>query len=371
MTLRSALDRAGASQGELASHLGLAKSTVSQLVTKGQFPKKGAGEIRRKVNAFLLDRGVSPQGLWAKAPVPEGSKRPDIENKEENIMISKEAKKQFKIARDPFAADVASQRDVYMTSEARFAAEYMYTTARSGGLLAVIGESGSGKTTLRRLLIDRVNKEELKIKVVFPRIIDKGRLSAASICDAIISDCSQETPKKSLEAKARQIERILKDSLNAGWKHVLMIEEAHDLTIQTLKYLKRFWELESGFEKLLSIILIAQPELKEKLDESRNWEAREIIRRMEIVELGALQTAAELKGYLEFKLRRVGLSPEDLLEDDSYGAILNKLSRRTRRGELMALSYPLTVNNLIKRALNTAAEVGQEMVNAETIGALQ
>jgi type II secretory pathway predicted ATPase ExeA len=33
-----------------------------------------------------------------------------------------------------------------------------------------------------------------------------------------------------------------------------MIEEAHDLSIQTMKYLKRFWEMEDGFKKLLSIV---------------------------------------------------------------------------------------------------------------------
>ncbi len=35
-----------------------------------------------------------------------------------------------------------------------------------------------------------------------------------------------------------------------GQRHVLIIEEAHDLSVHTLKYLKRFWELEDGFKKL-------------------------------------------------------------------------------------------------------------------------
>ena len=45
-----------------------------------------------------------------------------------------------------------------------------------------------------------------------------------------------------------------------------------------LKFLKRFWELEDGFKKLLSILLIGQPELKNKLDERQHYEAREVIR---------------------------------------------------------------------------------------------
>jgi type II secretory pathway predicted ATPase ExeA len=45
-------------------------------------------------------------------------------------------------------------------------------------------------------------------------------------------------------------EKILTNSSRAGYSHVLMIEEAHDLAVTTLKYLKRFWELEDGYKKL-------------------------------------------------------------------------------------------------------------------------
>ncbi len=366
MTLKTALDRAGASQSDLARYLGLSKSTVSLITRHGQFPVGRAHRLRTMINDFLNDRGVSPSGLW-KTLEPQ---QDEEEMEQECVMITADAKKQFKLFKDPFLDDVNGKSDVYMSRDARFAAEYMYTTAELGGMLAVVGESGSGKTTLRRLLIDRINSEDLKIKVIFPRIIDKQRLTATSICDAIIRDCSTEKPKRTLEAKAHQIERILRDSLKSGYKHVLMIEEAHDLTIQTLKYLKRFWELEAGFDKLLSIILIAQPELKEKLDESRNYEAREIIRRMEIAEIKALESEEDLKGYLALKLKRINLEIDKLIAPDAYKAILTKLSRRTRSGSSICLAYPLTVNNLVKRAMNTAAEVGQQQITAETIQAV-
>lgn len=367
MVLRTALVNAGSTQTELADFLGLAKSTVSQIVSRGQFPKGREKEIRVKINDYLTDRGVTPAGLWNKTPVD--SEEAD-EVGQECVMITAEAKKQFNLFRDPFLDDVNERKDVFMSRDSRFASEYMYSTAKLGGMLAVIGESGSGKTTLRRLLIDRINNEDLKIKVIFPRIIDKERLTATSICDAIIRDCSTEKPMRTLEGKAHQIERILADSLKSGWKHVLMIEEAHDLTIQTLKYLKRFWELESGFDKLLSIILIAQPELKEKLDESRNYEAREIIRRIEVAEIRALDNEAELKGYLELKFSRIGLKAERIMKDDTYRAILKKLTRPTRTQREICLAYPLTVNNMIKRAMNMAAEFGQEQIDAATIEAV-
>ncbi|HBU7864623.1 TPA: AAA family ATPase, partial [Escherichia coli] len=107
----------------------------------------------------------------------------------------------------------------------------------------------------------------------------------AAIAEAIISTIAPlESIKRSQDARFRQLHRVLKDSSQAGFSHVLVIEEAHSLPIPTLKHLKRFFELESGFKKLLSIVLIGQPELADKLSE-RNMEVREVVQRCEVVEL--------------------------------------------------------------------------------------
>ncbi len=285
-------------------------------------------------------------------------------------MLSLEARKKYGILRDPFIDDVACADDVYLTDNSAFAAEYLYQTAKVGGMVALIGESGSGKTTIRRLAIDRMQADGQKVRIVSPRIIDKGRLTASLICDAIIADCSTESPKRTLEGKARQIEKILTASSRAGWSHVLMIEEAHDLTIQTLKYLKRFWELEDGFKKLLAIVLIGQVEMKGKLDESKNWEAREVIRRMEVLELEPLATGQEIAEYLDVKFRRIQKERSKVITDDACQALAIKLQRQTRREVVYSVAYPLLVNNWTRKALNLAAEMGCTAVDAEVVNGL-
>jgi type II secretory pathway predicted ATPase ExeA len=152
-------------------------------------------------------------------------------------MLTLKTFKKFGIAADPFTGDVVKSDDVYLTDETRFIADYLLQAAKAGGMVALIGESGSGKTTIRRYAIDRMEREEQKVRIIAPRTIDKTRLTTSSICDAIIRDCSTETPKRTLEAKARQIEKILTNSSRAGYSHVLMIEEAHDLTVTILKYI--------------------------------------------------------------------------------------------------------------------------------------
>jgi type II secretory pathway predicted ATPase ExeA len=284
-------------------------------------------------------------------------------------MLNLNTRKNFGIFKDPFTDDVVSAADVYLNDGSRFAAEYLFQTARVGGMLALVGESGSGKSTIRRLAIDRWQLEEQKVRVISPRIIDKGRLTASLICDAIIADCSTEKPRRSLEAKARQVEHILTNSSRSGFSHVLMIEEAHDLSIQTLKYLKRFWELEDGFKKLLAIVLIGQVEMKGKLDESKNWEAREIIRRMEILELEPL-AGKEIAGYLDIKFSRLDRKRHDIFTDDACEALARHLQRQTRNGVVYSVAYPLLINNWARRAMNLAASMKVKVVDADVVNSL-
>jgi len=276
----------------------------------------------------------------------------------------------FGLTQDPFTGDVTKADDVYLTDETRFISEFLYQTAKIGGMVALLGESGSGKTTIRRYAMDRIQAEGQKIKIITPRSIDKARLTTSAICDAIIQDCSTEKPRRTLEAKSRQVEKILTNSSRAGYSHVLMIEEAHDLNIWTLKYLKRFWELEDGFKKLLAIVLIGQIEMKAKLDESQNWEAREVIRRIEILELKPLGTGKEIADYLDIKFSRLGKVRTKIITDEGCEALAAKLRKQTRNHVVYSVGYPLLVNNWTRRAMNEAAELGADAVDADVVNAL-
>lgn len=282
-------------------------------------------------------------------------------------MLSASAREHFRLARHPFIDDVQGPQDVYLSKDQRYIRESMYYAAKHGGFLAVVGESGSGKSTLRRDLVERLHRDNEPIIVIQPRVIDKTRLSAAHLCDAMITDLSTERPKLSLEAKGRQIQRILSASARTGNSHALLIEEAHDLSLATLKYLKRFWELEDGFKRLLGIILIGQPELGDLLDERRNYDAREVIRRCEVARLKSLN--GNLEEYLAMKFKRIGVQLDDVFERDAFDAIRGRLTRR-RAGttETESHLYPLVVQNLVIKAMNMAVEIAQPKINAQLIG---
>lgn len=283
-------------------------------------------------------------------------------------MITQEAMRHFKLFRTPFIDDIQKDADVYMSDEHRYIEAAMLDAARHSGFLAVIGEVGSGKSVMRRKVVEQLKRDGDTL-VIYPQIIDKTRLTAASICDAIIQDVSSERCKAKLEDKTRQVQRLLLDRAKSGYRACLIMEEAHDLNVNTLKYLKRFYELEDGYKKLLGIILIGQTELKHMFNESQNVDMREVIRRVQVAEIRGLN--GHLRSYLEVKFKRVGREASEIFAEDAYEAMSKRLTSVSRDGKgKVSHAYPLSVNNHVARALNLAHEMGEAKVTAEVIEAI-
>ncbi|MBE0598319.1 MAG: ExeA family protein [Desulfuromonadales bacterium] len=283
-------------------------------------------------------------------------------------MIQQEALKHFKLFRNPFIDDIQKDADIYMSDEHRYIEAAMLDAARHAGFLAVIGEVGSGKSVMRRKVVEALKKDSDTL-VIYPQMIDKTRLSAASICDAIIQDVSSEKCRAKLEDKTRQVQRLLLDRAKSGYRAVLIIEEAHDLNVNTLKYLKRFYELEDGYRKLLGIILIGQTELKHMFNESTNVDMREVIRRVQVAEIKGLN--GHLQHYLEVKFKRVGKGAGEIFADDAYEILSRRLTSTSRDGKSkVSHAYPLLVNNYVARAMNLAFEMGEARVTADVVEAI-
>lgn len=363
----------------------LSLTAAAKLIVKNEWPAlTPRQEIIRQTNEFLFSQGVPAEVIRTAFEFdpddtyhghhPKGchagqhasAHQPDIDPIETE-MLTPQAKKLFSLFRDPFTDDVQGPEDVFLSADQRYIREVLFATARHGGFVAVAGESGSGKTTLRRDMLDRIQREGLPVVAIQPRSFDKSVLTASAICHAIIDDLRPgEKVKRSLEAQARQVEKLLTESARAGNSHVLIIEEAHDLSIQTLKYLKRFWEMEDGFRKLLGIILVGQPELKSKLDERRHFEAREVIRRCEIAELMPLD--AVLEDYLRLKFKRVGANFDAIFAPDACDGIRQRLTHQGKTPrETFSEVYPLTVNRAVIRAMNLAAQIGETRITAELV----
>ena len=391
------IDKAGFKQAAAARAVGLSVGTFSKAVALGQWPKVDAASYQQALRQLLVEHGMAAADIdramralenknaphtpskarAGRTPSTCKSKKGDAAMLLRKQAFTQEARKAFGLTRDPFTDDVQDAADVFTSPDVRYVRESMWATARHGGMLAVVGESGAGKSTLRRDLIDRIRRESASMIVCEPYVLgmeendERGRtLKAAAIAEAVIASVAPlEKPRRSAEARFRQLHHLLRESFRSGNRHVLVIEEAHGMPTATLKHLKRFFELEDGFKKLLSIILIGQTELRMKLSE-QNAEVREVVQRIEIVELPALDN--HLADYLAFKFKRVGLQLDQVMDAGAVEALREKLSiakrgTRPNQRELHSLLYPLAVANVTTAAINLAASIGAPLVTAEII----
>ncbi len=338
-------------QMELANYLNVGKASMNLLLNKNIYPKlRDKSEIEELITKFFQSKKITINFTH---------------NEEEGTiqMLSLQAKKLYNLKRDPFIDEISSGDDVFKSTDNRFILDSMLQTSKNGGLLCVVGESGAGKTIIRKELTERINNQALPIKIIEPATIDKTRLTASSICEAILYEFNVK-PLRSIESKCRQVQSVLLNASRNGQSHCLIIEEAHDLTLHTLKFLKRFWEMADGFKKLLGIILIAQPEIKPTLNINNNPQARELINRLEIVELEPINDVKSLTSYLVMKFKKLNITSP--FNDEAVQEILNKLTIKKAVGNVN-IAYPLQINNFCIRALNTGANLGASTIDGDLI----
>lgn len=387
LKLKEVLASVSKTQADLARAVELSPAAIAQLINHGQWPKSlDQQQLAWRITEYLMGQGAqfddARQAFEEVEPPRANATTPaapeiDQENEEcEPMLMPKQVllpatKRAFGLARDPFE-ELRSAGDMYVSPDIRYIREAMYVTARHDGFLAVIGESGAGKSTLRRDLVHRLKAEGAPVITIEPYVLGmedndaRGKtLKSTHIAEAIMAAVAPlEKAKSSPEARFAQVHKTLRNSHAGGFRHVLIIEEAHAIPIPTLKHLKRMRDqLEDGFDKLLSIILIGQPELATKLS-PRNGEVREVAQRIEIAELPPVPVG-ELEQHLAFRFDRTGKRLDEVFEQEGLHAIAERLgsSGRDKTSQL----YPLAIGNLVVAALNLAANIGEPRITADVV----
>ncbi len=411
LRLKTVLQENNLLQRALARHVGLSDAPIANLINHGTWPRSISREtLQPKIEKFLLEHSVAahviatvfdeiprheiesmaianlggknkaPAGSSPQRPVKRHDKTTDEQpSEEETPMLLKkhtltpDAKHKFGIFGDPFDK-LRGGNEVFLTPESRYVREQMYHTAKHGGFIAVWSESGGGKTTLKKDFDERLSREKAQIVVVEPYVVGtadnnvKGSvLKATAIAEAAIHaiDPLAKIPNRP-QRIFTALHKLLKGSADAGWSHVLLIEEAHSLDKNVLKQFKRFIEMEDGFKSLLGVILLGQPELLLKLDE-RDPDVREVAQRCELIQLPPL--GEHLKPYLAHRLKLAGMTLSKIMDDAAIEALREKLTRPPRRPGEAPRSYlfPLVVGNVMTAAMNAAAEYNAPMITADLI----
>lgn len=330
------LQKNGFTTAECAGALGVAAVELQKSLESGEW--KDEAEFRR-FQKYIDDR-------------KEGGKKKMLTK----ITLPEEVLEYFHLARDPFSNEMEGQDDILDTKELGRAEKKILNAVDKGGWIAVTGPVGSGKSTLLKKIKAKLARRR-DVAIVEPRTLEKQFLGASHVCDSILQDLGTASvlTHRTLEHKARLVGRTLEEAYKDNRRVIVLIDEAHLLRPDALLALKRIYEFEIGFKKLLSIILIGQESLARQL--RTNFQLTEVSQRVDLYEIGSLN--GSLGAYVQHKLDRAGGAGRELFDRSAYKEIGKHWDT------------PLMVNNVAAAALLRAKDLGEKVVNGEIVGLVQ
>jgi general secretion pathway protein A len=219
----------------------------------------------------------------------------------------------FGLNEKPFAI-TPDPRYLYLSERhAEALAHLMYGINEAGGFVQLTGEVGTGKTTIVRSLLAQAPKNAEIALILNPR------MTAPEFLLTICQELGIEVPAASQQSLKDLVDILSAHLLHAhseGRRVVLVVDEAQNLSPEVLEQVRLLTNLETNTQKLLQIILIGQPELRELLSRTELRQlAQRITGRYHLNPLSREETSA----YVLHRLRVAGattdiLSPRGLTE---------------------------------------------------------
>lgn len=203
----------------------------------------------------------------------------------------------FGLREDPFklTPDPGFYFPSRIHQEALHSLEYIISNRE--GFCMVTGEPGTGKTTL--INVFRENwKDRADIALVLT-----PRLSPDDFLMALFDELQLNTSRKNKNELLKDLKGLLIEKYFSGKYVVIIVDEAHNLPVETLEELRLLSNLETDKEKLVQIVLIGQPELESRL---MHEQLRQLNQRItERIRLRPL-TVEECHAYIQHRLNKAG-----------------------------------------------------------------
>jgi general secretion pathway protein A len=255
----------------------------------------------------------------------------------------------FGLNEKPFAI-TPDPRYLYMSARHTDAlAHLLYGISESGGFIQLTGEVGTGKTTLIRSVL-----EQLPAKADIALILSP-QLTTLEFLATIVQELRCSPPAdRTVKAHIDVLNAHLMQAHAEGRRVVLIVDEAQTLSPELLEQVRLLTNLETSKQKLLQIILIGQPELRELLDRPEMRQiAQRITGRYHLEPLRKDETRA----YVGHRLRVAG-TQNDIFTKRAIGALYKH-----------ARGIPRLINVIADRALLAAYTKDQRSVDAKLVAA--
>ncbi len=247
----------------------------------------------------------------------------------------------------PFSV-TADPEFLYLSRKHREALSHMiYGIRERKGFIEVTGEIGTGKTTLCKALLRHLDPDTKSALLLH------SNLSELQLLQSVVQDFGLNPMRGDRLAFFEQLNRFLLDQAGLGNNVVMIIDEAQNLSLRLLEQIRQLSNFETDKEKLIQIVLVGQPQLREKLARPGLEQLRQRIGvRFHITAL----EPDELRVYVDHRLRVAGSDGSLTFTPDALEEIF-----QTSKG------IPRLVNQVCDRSLLACFALQVKTVDREVV----
>lgn len=254
----------------------------------------------------------------------------------------------FKFKREPFHITPDPEFLFLSRSHQEASASIFYGIEQRKGFIAITGEVGVGKTTILRSYLEGTDPGRIKIIYIF-----NSTLSFKNLLRQILSELGIEPEDGDSSELIIQLFEYLIQEYRKDRNVVLIIDEAQNMSVETLEKLRMLSNLETSRDKLVQIVLVGQPEFENKLELT---ELRQLKQRIAIrCKIDSLSHEESL-AYIQHRIMKASSFHNTVFTKGALKKIIKA-----------ADGIPRTINILCDNALITAFGYQRNPVDSKTV----
>jgi type II secretory pathway predicted ATPase ExeA/phage tail protein X len=251
----------------------------------------------------------------------------------------------FELSEKPFSLST-SPRFLYLGEKHKEAlAVLRYGVMERQGFVLLTGEVGTGKTTMLRALLPSLDKRVKYVHMANPLLSPREFISYL-ILSAFENKIHFRTKSEFLIAFEAFLSKVQQRSMH----FLLVIDEAHKLSFDLLEEIRLLSNMETAEEKLISIFLVGQPELNDRLNEPR---CRPLLQRISVRYHIPPLDAKETREYVMTRLKKAGSKRADAIFPGKTTDAIHQYSQ----------GYPRMINILADNSMLLGYSKGESKIS--------
>lgn len=218
----------------------------------------------------------------------------------------------FKLKEYPFELTPDSDFLFMSKAHARAKAYLDYAIWNRDGFVVITGEIGAGKTTLLQKFLSERDENVVVAKIF------QTQLNETEFLQSVLNEFGLKSFSGSKVELMDALNTFLVSKYPQASQLVLIVDEAQNLSDAVLEEVRMLSGLETRKEKILHVILVGQPELKERLESP---EHAQLLQRVRLrFHLGGL-SEPEMRNYILHRLRVAGAANDNIFADNTFPVI--------------------------------------------------